>query len=79
MVPACRSVKPSPRVTEISASDGRAATQMPSFKAEIDEGSIKALATYVETFREIGIGGIVLGLLLLAASPWLKKLAHGAK
>jgi DNA-binding beta-propeller fold protein YncE/cytochrome c553 len=27
--------------------DGRAATQMPSFKAEIDEASIKALAAYV--------------------------------
>ena len=39
----------------------------------------KALATYVETFRNIGIGGIVLGVLLLAGSPWLKKLAHGAK
>ena len=39
----------------------------------------KALVTYVDTFRAIGIGGIVLGVLMLAASPWLKKLAHGAK
>ena len=38
----------------------------------------KALATYVETFQVIGTGGIVIGLLMLAASPWLKKLSHGA-
>jgi proton-dependent oligopeptide transporter, POT family len=37
----------------------------------------KALATYVSTFQAIGLGGIVLGAALLAASPWLKKLAHG--
>ena len=38
-----------------------------------------ALATYVDVFTQIGIGAIVLGLVLGAASPWLKKLAQGAK
>ena len=37
----------------------------------------KALATYVATFREIGWAAILVGGVLLAASPWLKKLAHG--
>ena len=37
----------------------------------------KALATYVTTFRDIGIAGFVVGVLLLVASPWLKRLAHG--
>jgi POT family proton-dependent oligopeptide transporter len=37
----------------------------------------KALDTYVTTFRNIGVAGIVIGLLMLAASPWLKKLSHG--
>lgn len=37
----------------------------------------KALATYVTTFRDIGLAGVGLGLLLLAASPWLKRLSHG--
>ena len=38
----------------------------------------KALATYGEVFKMIGLWGIGLGVLLLIASPWLKKLAHGA-
>jgi POT family proton-dependent oligopeptide transporter len=38
-----------------------------------------ALATYVSVFTQIGIGAIALGLLMAAASPWLKKLAHGAR
>jgi len=38
----------------------------------------KALATYAEVFQMIGLWGIGLGVILLAASPWLKKLAHGA-
>jgi POT family proton-dependent oligopeptide transporter len=38
----------------------------------------KALDTYVRTFQAIGIGGIAIGVLMLAASPWLKKLSHGA-
>jgi POT family proton-dependent oligopeptide transporter len=37
----------------------------------------KALATYASTFQGIGIAGIVAGVLMLAASPWLKRLAHG--
>jgi POT family proton-dependent oligopeptide transporter len=37
----------------------------------------KALATYVATFRDIGLAGVAVGVLLLAASPWLKRLAHG--
>jgi POT family proton-dependent oligopeptide transporter len=36
-----------------------------------------ALATYVSTFRGIGIAGFAVGVALLAASPWLKRLAHG--
>ena len=35
-----------------------------------------ALATYVTVFQQIGIGAIVIGVALAAASPWLKKLAH---
>jgi len=38
----------------------------------------KALATYVDVFMKIGIAGVAAGVLLLLASPWLKKLAHGA-
>ena len=38
----------------------------------------KALATYADVFQMIGIWGVGLGVVLLAASPWLKKLAHGA-
>jgi POT family proton-dependent oligopeptide transporter len=37
----------------------------------------KALATYVATFRDIGLVGMAVGVLLLAASPWLNRLAHG--
>jgi POT family proton-dependent oligopeptide transporter len=37
----------------------------------------RALATYVSTFREIGLAGVAAGVLMLAASPWLKRLAHG--
>jgi len=39
----------------------------------------RALATYVQVFQSIGWLGIGCGVLLLAASPWLKKLAHGVK
>ncbi|MGE3302608.1 MAG: peptide MFS transporter [Hyphomonadaceae bacterium] len=35
-----------------------------------------ALATYVSVFQQIGVGAIVIGVLLAAASPWLKRLAH---
>ncbi len=35
-----------------------------------------ALNTYVSVFQQIGIGAIVIGLALAAASPWLKRLAH---
>jgi len=37
----------------------------------------KALATYADTFRDIGLFGLGTGLLLLLLSPWLNKLAHG--
>ncbi len=37
----------------------------------------KALATYSTTFLHIGVAGVAVGVILLAASPWLKKLAHG--
>jgi POT family proton-dependent oligopeptide transporter len=37
----------------------------------------KALAVYVSTFCGIGLAGLAAGLALLAASPWLKRLAHG--
>ena len=36
-----------------------------------------ALATYSKTFLHIGIVGVGVGVLMLAASPWLKRLAHG--
>jgi POT family proton-dependent oligopeptide transporter len=36
-----------------------------------------ALVTYTTTFRNIGIVGVAVGVVLLAASPWLKRLAHG--
>ena len=38
----------------------------------------KALATYSHVFGVIGLWGLGAGVLMLAASPWLKKLAHGA-
>jgi POT family proton-dependent oligopeptide transporter len=37
----------------------------------------KALATYATTFMDIGVVAMVTGVLLLAASPWLKRLSHG--
>jgi POT family proton-dependent oligopeptide transporter len=37
----------------------------------------KALATYVATFRDIGLVGMGVGVLLLVLSPWLSRLAHG--
>jgi POT family proton-dependent oligopeptide transporter len=37
----------------------------------------KALATYVTVFRDVGLVGLGVGLLLVLASPWLNKLAHG--
>jgi POT family proton-dependent oligopeptide transporter len=50
-------------------------------KAETVAGQVldpaAALDTYVRTFRGIGIVGIAVGVLLLAASPWLSRLAHG--
>jgi POT family proton-dependent oligopeptide transporter len=38
-----------------------------------------ALATYVSVFQNIALFGIGCGVVMLAASPWLKKLAHGVK
>ncbi|MFC3068537.1 peptide MFS transporter [Phenylobacterium soli] len=38
----------------------------------------KAMATYAEVFKTIGIWGIGAGVLMLALSPVLKKWAHGA-
>jgi POT family proton-dependent oligopeptide transporter len=38
----------------------------------------KALATYTHVFLIIGGIGCLAGLVFLAASPWLKKWAHGA-
>ena len=35
-----------------------------------------ALATYVTVFTQIGWGAVIIGVVLGAASPWLKKLAH---
>jgi proton-dependent oligopeptide transporter, POT family len=37
----------------------------------------KALATYSHVFGMIGLWGLGAGVLMLALSPWLKKLAHG--
>ena len=37
----------------------------------------RALDIYVHTFRNIGLAGMAAGVLLLAASPWLKRLSHG--
>ena len=37
----------------------------------------KALATYADTFRDIGLFGLATGVLLLLLSPWLNRLAHG--
>jgi POT family proton-dependent oligopeptide transporter len=38
----------------------------------------KALATYAHVFGIIGLWGLGAGALMIAISPWLKKLAHGA-
>jgi POT family proton-dependent oligopeptide transporter len=38
----------------------------------------RALATYVDVFRMVGLWGVGAGLLMLVLSPVLKKLAHGA-
>ena len=38
----------------------------------------KALDTYVHVFTLVGAGGVAAGLVMLAASPFLKTLAHGA-
>jgi POT family proton-dependent oligopeptide transporter len=38
----------------------------------------KALATYVDVFKMVGLWGIGAGVLMLVASPILKKWAHGA-
>jgi proton-dependent oligopeptide transporter, POT family len=38
----------------------------------------KALATYVEVFKMIGVWGLGAGVLMLAFSPILKRWAHGA-
>jgi POT family proton-dependent oligopeptide transporter len=38
----------------------------------------KALATYSHVFGVIGLWGLGAGVVMLALSPWLKKLAHGA-
>ncbi len=38
----------------------------------------KALHTYVQVFGTIGLYGLGAGVLMLVASPWLKRLAHGA-
>jgi POT family proton-dependent oligopeptide transporter len=37
----------------------------------------KALATYSHVFGIIGLWGLGAGVLMLLASPWLKRLAHG--
>jgi len=37
----------------------------------------QALATYLKVFTQIGWFGVGIGALLLIASPWLNKLAHG--
>ena len=37
----------------------------------------KALATYVDVFRDDRPGGLGVGVVLLALSPWLKRWAHG--
>jgi POT family proton-dependent oligopeptide transporter len=36
----------------------------------------KALATYLDVFRMIGIWGVAAGVVLLAASPILRRWAH---
>jgi POT family proton-dependent oligopeptide transporter len=38
----------------------------------------KALATYNHIYGMIGLWGLGAGVVMLAASPWLKRLAHGA-
>jgi POT family proton-dependent oligopeptide transporter len=37
----------------------------------------QALATYLKVFTQIGWFGVGIGVLLVLASPWLNKLAHG--
>jgi POT family proton-dependent oligopeptide transporter len=39
----------------------------------------KALATYIHVFLEIGLWGAGAGVLMIAASPWLKRWAHGGE
>jgi POT family proton-dependent oligopeptide transporter len=39
----------------------------------------KALATYVHVFGQIGLWGAAAGVLMIAASPWLKKWAHAGE
>ena len=38
----------------------------------------KALATYVHVFTQIGMAGLAAGLVFIIASPFLKRLQHGA-
>jgi POT family proton-dependent oligopeptide transporter len=38
----------------------------------------KALATYVGVFKMVGLWGLGAGLVMIAASPVLKRWAHGA-
>jgi POT family proton-dependent oligopeptide transporter len=38
----------------------------------------KALETYGKVFLQIGVVGVAVGVVMCIASPWLKKLAHGA-
>jgi POT family proton-dependent oligopeptide transporter len=37
----------------------------------------RALGVYADTFRDIGLAGAGVGVLLLVASPWLRRLSHG--
>jgi POT family proton-dependent oligopeptide transporter len=37
-----------------------------------------ALVTYAEVFKTIGLWAVGIGIVMLAASPWLKRWAHGA-
>jgi POT family proton-dependent oligopeptide transporter len=38
----------------------------------------KALTTYAQVFKMVGLWGLGAGVLMIAASPILKKWAHGA-
>jgi POT family proton-dependent oligopeptide transporter len=38
----------------------------------------KSLATYVDVFTKLGIGGVAAGVVMLALSPILKRWVHGA-